>query len=132
MPFLHDSIYNVPPRSKGASAKTSAEGAWRVLIMRRWPRGVRKERVDEWCPDAAPSLELLKQYRDGALSFDGFARRYEEELHERPAVLQHLREQERMHRTVVLLCWERPPQHCHREVLARLLNTRRKERRRAR
>jgi len=112
MPFLHDSIYNAPPRSRGL----------RVLIMRRWPRGVRKDRVDEWFPDAAPSLDLLERYQDGTLSFEKFATRYETEVRMRAGVLEHLRELERAHGTVVLLCWERPPKRCHREVLARLLD----------
>jgi uncharacterized protein YeaO (DUF488 family) len=122
MPFRHDSIYNSPPRSRGL----------RVLIMRRWPRGVRKDRVDEWFPDAAPSLDLLETYKDGTLSFDAFAQRYEAEMRARPEALEHLRELERRHGTVVLLCWERPPQHCHREVLVRLLDTQGKARRQRR
>lgn len=110
MPFLDDSVYN-PPQT-----------GWRVLVMRRWPRGVRKDGVDEWFPDAAPSLSLLKAYQDSELTFDEFAERYEVEMRAREGALEHLRELERLHGTVVLLCWERPPQRCHREVLVRLLN----------
>ena len=111
MPFVDDSIYN-PPQT-----------GWRVLVMRRWPRGVRKDRVDEWFPDAAPSLSLLKTYYDSELDFYEFARRYEVEVRESDGVLDHLRDLERDHGTVVLLCWERPPRRCHREVLVRLLST---------
>jgi uncharacterized protein YeaO (DUF488 family) len=115
MTFSDDSIYNAPQEG----------GGWRVLVMRRWPRGVRKNQVDEWLPDAAPSLDLLRAYQDGELDFKQLARRYTAELRTRADVLQHLRALERAHRNVVLLCWERSPRPCHRTVLARLLSRRR-------
>ena len=103
---------------------TEDELGWRVLIMRYWPRGVRRDRVDAWIKDAAPSAELLNAYNHEGLSWDEFERRYRDEiLHERPEALQQLRDLEREHGTLTLLCHERiPPQeHCHREVLAQLL-----------
>ena len=112
MPFLDDSIYN--PSQPG----------WRVLVMRRWPRGVRKDRVDEWFPDAAPSLDLLEAHQNGEIDFDEFAQRYEAEMRARDAALEYLRDLERVHGTVVLLCWERPPRRCHREVLVGMLSHR--------
>lgn len=114
MPFSHDSVYNPPQPGRG----------WRVLVMRRWPRGVRKNQVDEWLPDAAPSLDLLRAYRDGELEFTELARRYTAEIRTRADVLKHLRALERVHRNVVLLCWERPPRPCHRTVLVRMLTRR--------
>ncbi len=32
----------------------------RLLVMRFWPRGVRKERFDAWMRELAPSVELLR------------------------------------------------------------------------
>ena len=82
MPFQEDSIYNPP----GVG--------WRVLVMRRWPRGVRKDRIHEWFPDAAPSVDLLITYQDGWLDFEAFARRYKAEVRTREGVLEHLRDLE--------------------------------------
>ena len=113
--FKHASIYD---------AATSDEQGLRVLVMRRWPRGVRKDRVDVWLKDAAPSRELLDAYHHHSLAWDEFAARYREEIvGERPAVLDELRRLEREHERVTLLCFERlpPHEHCHRLVLLDLL-----------
>jgi uncharacterized protein YeaO (DUF488 family) len=95
----------------------------RVLIMRYWPRGVRRERVDLWLRDAAPSAELLKAYTHAGLSWDDFEARYRAEMEGRPHVLEQIRDLEHEHGTLTLLCRERiPPQaHCHRETLRTLL-----------
>ena len=66
----------------------------RVLVDRRWPRGVTKARADlaEWCRDVAPSEALRRWYGHDAEKFEEFARRYRQELQdpERAAALQHL------------------------------------------
>jgi uncharacterized protein YeaO (DUF488 family) len=97
----------------------------RVLVMRQWPRGVKRERADLWLRDAAPSRDLLDAYNHGGLGWDEYARRYRSEmLDERADVLERLRDLEREHGTLTLLCKERipPDAHCHREILAELLN----------
>jgi len=96
---------------------------WRVLIMRRWPRGVRKDQVDVWLKDAAPSPVLLQAYHHEGLLWAQFETRYRAEMLARPAVLNQIRELERVHGEVRLLCYERipPEEHCHRLVLQDLL-----------
>jgi uncharacterized protein YeaO (DUF488 family) len=96
---------------------------WRVLIMRRWPRGVRKEQVDAWLKDAAPSRELLDGYHHQGLPWSEFEARYRAEIHTRPAVLDEIRALEREHGEVRLLCYERmpPEEHCHRLTLLEML-----------
>jgi uncharacterized protein YeaO (DUF488 family) len=113
----HASIYESRDRSEGDGL--------RVLVMRQWPRGVRKERIDLWLKAAAPSRELLAAYQRSGLDWAEFERRYRAEmLQERPAVLDHLRQLEAEHGVLTLLCHERMPprDHCHREVLVDLLN----------
>jgi uncharacterized protein YeaO (DUF488 family) len=98
---------------------------WRVLIMRRWPRGVRRDRIDVWLKDAAPSPPLLESLQSG-LGWAAFEQRYRDEiLHERPHVLDELRALEHEHGTLTLLCHERipPSEHCHRVVLCDLLKS---------
>jgi uncharacterized protein YeaO (DUF488 family) len=97
----------------------------RVLIMRQWPRGIRKERVDVWLKDAAPSRDLLDAYHHQGLAWAEFEARYRAQiLDERPAVLDELRRMEREHGLVTLLCFERmpPAEHCHRLTLLELLD----------
>jgi uncharacterized protein YeaO (DUF488 family) len=95
-----------------------------VLIMRRWPRGVRKSQVDVWLKDASPSIELLEAYHHQGLPWSTFERRYRTEmLEERPQVLDDIRGLEREHGEVRLLCYERipPEEHCHRLTLIDML-----------
>ena len=108
--IVHGSVYD---RDEGAG--------WRVLIMRRWPRGVRRERVDVWLRDAAPSTALLSAYHRGQLDWERFEERYRAEiLEQRPAVLDEIQALEREHGIVRLLCHERN-EHCHRLVLLDML-----------
>jgi uncharacterized protein YeaO (DUF488 family) len=92
--------------------------------MRRWPRGVRKERVDLWLKDAAPSSQLLDRLQHGEMSWVDFESHYRREmLDDRPHVLLQLQQLEAAHGTLTLLCHERipPAAHCHRQILAQLL-----------
>ena len=112
----HASIYD--------AQRDRARDGLRVLVMRQWPRGVRRDRVDLWLKDAGPSAALLHAYNHEGLSWDDFDRRYRAEmLEDRPAVLTRLQELERAHGTVTILCHERMPphEHCHREILLDLL-----------
>jgi uncharacterized protein YeaO (DUF488 family) len=72
----------------------AADDGIRVLVDRRWPRGVTKARadVDEWCRDVAPSDALRKWYDHDPEKFEEFGRRYRKELEEpeRAAALRHL------------------------------------------
>jgi uncharacterized protein YeaO (DUF488 family) len=109
------SIYDPP---------SDTDAGWRVLIMRYWPRGVRRERVDVWLKDAAPSTQLLQAYSKHGLQWSEFAQRYRQEIdQERPHVLEQLRKLEHEHGTLTLLCHERipPHEHCHRQLLASLI-----------
>ncbi|MET0524034.1 MAG: DUF488 family protein [Nocardioides sp.] len=73
---------------------SAADDGIRVLVDRRWPRGVTKARadVDEWCRDVAPSDSLRKWYDHDPEKFEEFGRRYRKELEEpgRAAALRHL------------------------------------------
>jgi uncharacterized protein YeaO (DUF488 family) len=107
------SIYDPPLEGPGV----------RVLIMRYWPRGVRRERVDLWLKEAAPSQELLRAYTHQGLAWDDFEAAYRTEMDARPNVIQQLHALEESHGTLTLLCHERipPHAHCHRQTLQRLL-----------
>ena len=67
----------------------------RVLVDRRWPRGVSKvwANLDEWCSAVAPSDALRKWYGHLPERFDEFEDRYLEELGDpqRALALGHLR-----------------------------------------
>ncbi len=58
-----------------------------MLVDRLWPRGVRKETLDndEWAKDVAPSTELRRWYGHDPERFAEFSRRYRSELRDAPA-----------------------------------------------
>src|SRR4030081_1491817 len=86
----------------------------RVLVMRHWPRGVRKECADVWLKEAGPSRALLDAYNHAGLGWPEFEQRYRAEmLDQRPAVLARLHELEREHGVLTLLCHERIPPREH-------------------
>jgi uncharacterized protein YeaO (DUF488 family) len=101
-------IYDAPGRRDGA----------RVLIMRLWPRGVRKARVDRWLKELGPSLPLLRAFRRGALTWTQYRRRYLAGLASPPAqaAVSEVRALAKR-RPVTLLCGCADEARCHRSLL---------------
>lgn len=95
----------------------------RVLVMRRWPRGVKKGAVDQWERDLGPSNALLDAYNEGAIGWDDFDRRYREEIAEQPTLLDWVTRMA-VGTGVTLLCGSHPEEHCHRSILAELIRER--------
>ncbi|MGE3960838.1 MAG: DUF488 domain-containing protein [Dehalococcoidia bacterium] len=95
----------------------------RLLVMRRWPRGVPKGAVDQWEPELGPSNALLTAYRSGELDWEAFAGRYRAEVLARPGLLDWaVRMAEGT--GVTLLCGSHPEEECHRSLLAEILRGR--------
>lgn len=113
MPVRTARVYDPP---------TPADGL-RVLAMRYWPRGVRRERADVWERGLAPTRELLADHRQGRIDWEGYAARYLAEMAERPdahEALARVREQAAAG-TVTLLCGCVDETRCHRTLLAGLI-----------
>jgi uncharacterized protein YeaO (DUF488 family) len=90
----------------------------RVLIMRLWPRGIRKSRVDVWLKELGPVVPLLRAFRAGELSWAEYRRRYRKGL-ERPEAKAHLAVVRAYAKTgrVTLLCGCPDEARCHRSLL---------------
>jgi len=95
----------------------------RLLIMRRWPRGVPKGAVDQWERDLGPSDALLAKYLADEITWDAFAEGYRAEMLEHGALVDWVA---RMASTtgVTLLCSSHPDEECHRGLLASILRER--------
>ena len=52
----------------------------RILVDRIWPRGIKKDKIDIWLKDIAPSNELRKWYNHDTNKWEEFKRRYFDEL----------------------------------------------------
>lgn len=95
----------------------------RVLVMRRWPRGIAKGAVDQWEPDLGPSVPLMNAYRAGETPWDVFAEAYRAEVLARPHLLDWVGRMA-TGTGVTLLCGSHPDDECHRSVLAAILRER--------
>lgn len=93
----------------------------RLLVMRRWPRGVAKGAVDQWERELAPANDLLDGYRGESVPWDAFKETYRAQMVGRPELIDWV---VRMASKtgVVLLCSTHEP--CHRDVLAELVRER--------
>jgi uncharacterized protein YeaO (DUF488 family) len=85
-----------------------------------WPRGIRKDAVDEWQPDLGPSRSLIADFRQGHIDWPQFASRYQAEMAEKGELLARVREQAQQE-TVTLLCSCADENRCHRTLLKGLL-----------
>ena len=96
----------------------TATDGHRVLIMRLWPRGIRKERVSVWLKELGPVPELLRAYLDKALTWEQYVPRYLAGL-ERPEAQAALAEVRRRadDGRVTLLCGCPDETRCHRSLL---------------
>ncbi len=95
----------------------------RLLIMRRWPRGLAKDAVDDWERQLGPSEGLLDAYNAETVEWEVFARRYREEMAERPELLDWVT-MLASRAGVTLLCGSHPEERCHRSLLAELVRER--------
>ncbi len=89
----------------------------RVLVDRLWPRGIRKEVVDTWLKEVAPSTGLRRWFDHVPERYPEFVRRYREELAGSTA-LAELRRIVAEHEDVTLLYSARDTEHNQAVVLA--------------
>lgn len=101
--------------------KKRGDGA-RVLVMRLWPRGIKKERVDVWFKELGAELPLLRAMKAGKISWSGFRKRYAAGL-KKPAAQEQLQQLKKMAlgRRVTLLCACEDEARCHRGILKKVL-----------
>lgn len=98
---------------------------WRILIDRRWPRGISKDNahLDDWAKDSAPSEELRKWFGHDPEKFTEFKERYLNELANNPAFLKLL-EDVKIHLqsdNVILLYGAKDREHNQGIVLTELI-----------
>lgn len=99
-------VYDPPDPSDGL----------RLLVMRYWPRGISKSRADEWDRRLAPSPNLLKAFRSGALTWEEYVTRYWDEVDPQGEAVRALVQRART-QTVTLLCSCEDESRCHRGLL---------------
>ena len=98
--------------------------------MRWWPRGVRRDSVDTWMKELAPSEGLLRWCRDQEKSeppvdpqiyFESWRDFYVAEMEEQEETIADLRARHESGETITLLCACHDPAKCHRSILRDLI-----------
>lgn len=97
----------------------------RVGAVRYPPRGKRKEEIDEYdvrLPELAPSSDLLKQFKQGAIPWERFSQRYRSEMSkpERKYLIPFFAALSKV-TDLSLGCYCQDETTCHRSVLRELL-----------
>jgi uncharacterized protein YeaO (DUF488 family) len=83
----------------------SKKDGFRILVDRLWPRGLSKgeAKVGLWLKDVAPSDDLRKWFSHDPVKWQGFIRRYENELKDKQELLREIKQAEKEKGTVTLL-----------------------------
>jgi len=103
---------------KSIYAPKSKDDGLRVLVMRFWPRGIRKDRVDVWYENLGTSKELIKAWKTHKVTWEEFRKEYVASLKlaETGELIGELARISRR-QNITLLCSCRDPELCHRSLL---------------
>ena len=110
-------------QTKSIYEKISSSDGTRVLVSRYYPRGVKKSHFDLWIRGASPEPKLLKEYKNDAINWREFARRFRKQLGSSPASKEAINELARLscNGRITLLCYEKAGERCHREIVRRFI-----------
>jgi uncharacterized protein YeaO (DUF488 family) len=113
MPVRTKRIYDPPSPSDGT----------RVLVMRLYPRGVRRTTFHEWRKELGTAPPLIKAWKARRIGWPEFARRFKAQMAGDPAARASLKELARRARKerITLLCGCEDEAHCHRTLLKALI-----------
>lgn len=76
---------------KRVYAEAEPSDGKRILVDRLWPRGIRKEAIDVWFKDTAPSNDLRNWFHHETRLWPEFERRYIAELDAAPEAVAQLK-----------------------------------------
>lgn len=120
----------MPVQTKRVYEPPSPKDGTRILVMRLYPRGVKREAFHAWYKQLGTAPELIKAWKGKRLRWEEFARRYEAQIEADPeaqALVEELARRAR-HETITLLCTCEDEAHCHRSLLKEMIERRMKAR----
>lgn len=106
-------------KTKSVYKPIDAQDGTRILISRLYPRGTKKDKIDQWYKDLSPSMMLIKRYKSGRITWKRFLILYKKEISENPDNLELIKAIRRRseNENITLLCFEPDGEPCHRHVL---------------
>ncbi len=115
--YVEKSIYDSSSTTDGV----------RILVMRMWPRGIKKSKIDAWMKDLGTEKDLIKEWRAGKLPLQDFRSRYISNLKKSKAArdeMDQIIDLLKHGKNVTLLCTDRDVTKCHRSSLKQILEER--------
>jgi uncharacterized protein YeaO (DUF488 family) len=99
----------------------------RILITRKWPRGQKRDRFDEWIKDLSPEEDTLDKWNDSQGTEEDWKRyrvKFLPQMKETKAVdrIEELQQRSKKGETITLLCYCEPGKHCHRYIIKSLID----------
>ncbi len=106
-------------KTKSVFQPMEKEDGYRILITRYYPRGVRRERFNEWTTTLSPKPELLFAYKQGKIDWDTFVHEFLNQLRENAECLEAIQTLHELSKEedITLLCFERDGNPCHRHLV---------------
>jgi uncharacterized protein YeaO (DUF488 family) len=110
-------------KTKSVYEPKGADDGLRLLVTRYWPRGVPKDAVDRWFKELGTSPELIKRWKAGRISWEGFRESYIAEFSAevKSGVFSELQGIVKGAAAVTLLCVCKDEARCHRGILIDML-----------
>jgi uncharacterized protein YeaO (DUF488 family) len=115
----------MPVKTKSIYESKSEDDGLRVLVMRFWPRGVSKNKIDIWEKDLGTPAELIKKWKKGSVSWREFSGEYRSFAKQHSDKISELAVRAKKE-TVTLLCGCNDEKHCHRTLLKQLISRKKK------
>ncbi len=94
----------------------------RILVMRMWPRGISKSKIDVWFKDLGTEPALIKRWKDKTVTWKAFTKEYLKGLQGKEALLEEVASLAKK-KTITLLCSCKDEHHCHRSLLKEVLES---------
>jgi uncharacterized protein YeaO (DUF488 family) len=107
---IQKTVYDAPEKSDGK----------RILVMKIWPRGISKDKVDVWVKDVGTDRDLIKKWKSGKVGWEEFTKEYKRSLKGKENLLREIAEKAEKG-TITLLCSCTDEKHCHRYLLKKAI-----------
>ncbi|MCW1293779.1 MAG: DUF488 family protein [Candidatus Rehaiarchaeum fermentans] len=99
----------------------SKEKGFKILVDRIWPRGIKKDSINLWMKEIAPSNELRKWFSHDVNKWEEFKRKYIEELKTKKDLIMKIKELEREKGTIILVYGAKDEEHNQAIILKEYL-----------
>ncbi len=108
--------------SKTIYDKKGPEDGTRILVMAFWPRGIKKDAVDEWIRDLGSERGLIRDWKGGHITWEEFRKRYTKSLQtrEKRLIIDELAKRTKSE-MITLLCSCKDRNRCHRAILKEVI-----------